>query len=225
MAHKRYQHCDRFFSDFTRETCYWAGFIAADGNVYLRRRGNYVETRLRLGVSSIDLGHLHKFRRCLASDHNVSYYAAKDFYALSIYGCPQILIDLQSKYGIVPRKSFILQAPRLLDENHIRHFVRGYLDGDGSIWSEMPTRVNKRQWRVAFAGTEELLSWIKNCIQQFVPGSGNPTVRPVRSYPNITYQLVFGGQQVFVILKWLYAGSTEYTRLDRKYQLYREVTR
>ena len=53
------------FDEYTEESCYWAGFLAADGNVDSKGR-------IRLMLKYDDILHLEKFKEYLQSTHAVS---------------------------------------------------------------------------------------------------------------------------------------------------------
>ena len=54
------------------------------------------------------------------------------------------------KLGVTPRKSLTLKFPTFLNEDLMRHFIRGYFDGDGCIWD------GKRQKRIVKDKTVKL---------------------------------------------------------------------
>jgi len=53
-ASRKYGLNENSFSKITLESCYWAGFIAADGNIYNKY--------LSIELNNIDEKHLQKFR-------------------------------------------------------------------------------------------------------------------------------------------------------------------
>lgn len=124
-----------YFSTYNPESCYWAGFIAADGNI--SKKTNAVQVAL----GEKDLEHLNKLKFSLQSDHAV----VKDnnCYRLSFYS-KQIQEDLRYNFSIVPAKSFILEFP-LLPEKYLKYFILGYFDGDGhvSLYKSIFTKNNK----------------------------------------------------------------------------------
>jgi len=210
----KHQHQD-IFADVNNKSCYWAGFIAADG--CLKPRNGV----LSIGLSSKDKQHLIKFRQALACTNPITYrlnngYGRND---LQVTAANDLIKSLGLNFNITPRKSLILQPPRLILENYVRAFVRGYMDGDGYI-SQYGGK-NRPNTYIGFAGTREVLQWIKEKIQQCVD-VGNPSVYKHKNC-NV-HQLIFGGRQAERILDWLYIDSTQSTRLDRKYVKYEEIT-
>lgn len=71
-------------------------------------------------------------------------------------------------HGCVPNKSLVLTFPKDIPENLIHHFIRGYFDGDGSVfilnhkWIKNPKTNPVVCYRetlgVGFNGTKEFLS-------------------------------------------------------------------
>lgn len=210
-----YNFNKQYFSTLNEENSYWAGFIAADGCIL------NTENAILIGLSDKDKKHLMKFKICINADNPIKtrnctsngkrYLSAY----LSLYSAKQMINDLNKHFNITPHKSLTLQPPNIVEENLIRHFIRGYMDGDGCIYFSKTAN----DWIVDFVGTKESLEWIKENIKKYVPNIGNPNVRPHTSI----CQLRFGGYQTKNILNWLYNDSTISTRLTRKYHLYKKV--
>ena len=110
-------------------------------------------------------------------------------------------------------KSLVLKFPLGLSKNLIRHFIRGYFDGDGCI------HISKKEktYHFSIAGTRRLLRpiqkiLIKNC------GLNKTKIMQKRN----TYYLAYCGRiQVPRILDYLYKDSITY--LDRKYKKYLRI--
>lgn len=201
-----------FFNSFNKNSCYWAGFIAADGNVLDFKKSKVF--RLSIELSIKDIFHIQKFKENINSNKKIYTRNRKSFYKdswsakISLHS-ENLLNDLYKNFNICPRKSLILLPPENIPEEFIMHFIRGYLDGDGYI--------EIAQQRIGFLGTKEMLEWIKNNIRKYCNiCSRNQTIK---KEGNI-YRLRFGGNQVMEILYWLYNDSDEKIRLDRKYNLY-----
>jgi transposase-like protein len=141
----------------TEEKAYWLGFIYADGYVT-----NSDRFALEISLKKSDKNHLAKFRSFLMSDAKISdktiYLRGKEYQASRIIiHSKKIVEDLISK-GCVPRKSLILTFPTadILPHTLVRHFIRGYFDGDGSI------QVIYKSANIEVLGTKTFLSEIAN---------------------------------------------------------------
>jgi hypothetical protein len=208
----RHQHNRQFFDKLTSESCYWAGFVAADGNIDTTNGG------VIIALSEKDAEHLEKFRLAISSTSPILRRDTSNGYRearLSIYGARECQEALYASFSVTPRKSLTLRPPHLEQEEYIRSFIRGYMDGDGSI-----SKTGKNDhWQVGFLGTKEVLEWIKLQLQKYVKKIGNPSVLPDRR----VFQIVFQCEQTRHILDWIYKDSSTTTRLDRKYDRYTKV--
>ena len=111
----------------TEEKAYWLGFLYADGSVGSK------ENKIELGLAEKDLKQIEKFKTFLKINNKISYRESSKSYRISFRSdkCKQDLINL----GCVPKKSLILTFPseEQVPNNLIKHFIRGYFDGDGHI--------------------------------------------------------------------------------------------
>lgn len=210
----KHKHNRQFFDQLTPESCYWGGFLAADGCI-----GKW--GAIQFGLGDKDKDHLEKFKAAISATSPVSNINRGDGYQsvqFHVYGAYECHLALETHFNITHRKSLTLKPPNLVEKDHIRHFIRGYIDGDGSInWSNDTRR--KGHWQLGIVGTNQMLEWIKLQLQKCVASIGDPSVLPDRNI----FQLVFGGEQVVRILDWLYQDSTNETRLTRKYHKYLEA--
>lgn len=118
---------------------YWLGFMYADG--WNCEDKNSIGLRLQ----ETDKNHIQKFKDSIQSDSK-TYFSkggdtmiigknchAQNQYSISISN-QKICKDL-SKLGCVQRKTYILKFPNenQVPRNLLRHFIRGFLDGDGYI--------------------------------------------------------------------------------------------
>jgi hypothetical protein len=136
-----------YFKKLNPINCYWAGFIAADGNVSNKR--------LSIGLSIKDLSHLEQFKEDIQFTGKVS--KRRESCQIQINNCKKILESLKTHFNIIPRKSLVLEPPNLKNEKLIKAFIKGYIDGDGSIG----VCNDKNSIRITIAGTKEMLEWIK----------------------------------------------------------------
>jgi hypothetical protein len=137
VANKKYDVDDSFFEKIdSEEKAYWLGFLYADG--YVRIKKNAGELKLKLNIK--DRNHIELFRKSIKSTHKIIDSTSKVIVngkehtslcsTLSIYNT-KIVSDL-FKLGCLNNKTFKIRMPNIEDE-FIRHFIRGYFDGDGCI--------------------------------------------------------------------------------------------
>jgi len=125
--------CDYHYFDNidTQDKAYFLGLFYADG--YNCQQKTYI----KLGFAEGDSPLLYKFKEAIGATHTIGIRTREnenhqDFYTMTI--CSPILCDALAKWGCVQNKTHILEHIPDIDPNLIRHFIRGYYDGDGSVW-------------------------------------------------------------------------------------------
>ena len=160
---------DDYFNQIdSEEKAYWLGFLIADGWIN-QREG---QDRLVLDISSKDKKHLESYANALnfngpIKDFEIKSGEYKGYKHSQIAITSQQLVNDLSKYGCVPNKSLMLKFPKL-PQRLISHFIRGYFDGDGSVFIS-----NEKHWRnktivpvihYRFCGTKEFLTEVDKYI-------------------------------------------------------------
>jgi hypothetical protein len=164
LAHKKYTVDTGYFSELNTENCYWAGFIAADGNIMERDKG------VKIGIQERDRWHLEKFAYACGFSGPTAVYPsysnekAQNLASLSIYSVPEWLEDLKLHFNIIPRKSLVLCPPNLTELPHILSYIAGFIDGDGTVDFK-----KSGQLRISVLGTYDLLLFIKKIFDQVAP--------------------------------------------------------
>ena len=142
---------DKFFSSIkTEQQAYWLGFISADGSVQNRP----AKRVLSLILSAKDQSHLETFREHIGSEHRIYEYEREGHPHCQLDVPSQALVSDLCKLGVVPAKSLILEPPKL-KERLIRHWIRGYFDGDGCAYISPSGQI-----RVSFLGTKPVLDFV-----------------------------------------------------------------
>lgn len=117
------------------------------------------------------------------------------------------------KHGIVEHKTLVLKPPNITDDL-IKHYIRGYFDGDGS-WSY---NSNSNQYQFKVVGTKGVLNFIQDHL-----GYGHLKIYKRRKeHVNTFYTSIGGNKQVLNIMKYLYDDSHIY--LERKYEKYKHLS-
>lgn len=185
------------------EKAYWLGFLYADGSIGSK------EDKIELGLAEQDLKQIEKFRNFIGINNKISYRESTKSYRFSFRSskCKQDLI----KQGCVPKKSLILEFPTSIQvpQELIRHFIRGYFDGDG--WF---TNTDKC-FQVGLIGTEKFIQGFLNTIENI-----NKTNKIFNVHrENGAKRYIFSAyQDVLNFLNYIYSDCNIY--LERKYNHY-----
>ena len=118
-----------YFSTQNEKMAYIIGFLAADGNI--SKQGNRIQSQLSIK----DKSHLEKIQKeiggCEVYEYESNGHKCCGWYCISA----QIKKDL-AEYGIIPNKTGKLNIPKKLKKEYWKDFIRGYFDGDGSIYKD-----------------------------------------------------------------------------------------
>ena len=194
--------CNIHFFDTidTEPKAYWLGFLYADGNVT-----DCKQPSMQVCLSAKDSDHLELFSQTLDSEYRVSYYN---------YGVPVVqlriprreIVDALVTQGCFPRKSLELKPPTLdqVPVHLVRHFIRGYIDGDGCF---------SKSGQLIVIGTQEFLEW----VSVHIPFEHKANVIKPKGKNIWRLGVRVRGQKRFdVFYPWLYADATVW--LSRKRQ-------
>lgn len=120
---KNYFNLNYFDNIDTEEKAYWLGFIVADGNVY--------HNTISIQLCVIDEKHLIKFANSVGLSYNRDFDKKKN--AVRVRLNSKYMASKLSELGVVPAKSDKIIVPNI-SKNLLRHFFRGFIDGDGSLY-------------------------------------------------------------------------------------------
>lgn len=139
---------DHFFDEIDSEIkAYLLGYIIADGCI------EDCSSRVLLGCHRNDLPILHLFKQFICPDNKITERGNK--IKLSFKSNHMISV-LKQKYHILPRKTYDINFEfpfELIEDKYQRHFVRGFIDGDGCIfYNRHPTY--KRVTRISVTGLQ-----------------------------------------------------------------------
>lgn len=200
----------------SEEKAYWLGFWFADGYLnssplFEKKKSDYT---IELSLKLEDLEHLNKFKNFIKYSKEIK----TDEYRCRFYVHNKHLWTTLASYGCTPLKSLILAFPNekcFASPNLIRHFIRGYWDGDGWITYR---DLDHNEMQCGILGTIGFL----NCIKGYL--NINNTLH--HNHDNLeesTMKLVISGRMALKTLFYLYENSTIY--LERKFNKYLEICR
>ena len=194
----------------TPEKAYVLGFMYADGYVTGKRFG--------IKLKNSDKDFLIKIRDILKSEHKVGTYVQDTPYGKVEYCSFNVnnikMVNDLIKQGVVYNKSRVLKFPHHLPTNLLSHFIRGYFDGDGSVYKVKQGNTIG----ISFVGTEDFLNGILETFKTVID-----TKTHVFPYPNKEiYDLKIGGRaNVKKIYDYLYRNAEIF--LARKKLVFEEV--
>lgn len=151
-----------FFETYTPLSCYWAGFLLADGCISVRP--NKKDKFLTLNVSEKDKNHLEYFRTHLNSKNlkiitrHVKLNNKNFNYCSIILYNNKICNDLELNFNVIKNKSLRTIFPSNMPDEYKYDFIRGIIDGDGSI-SIYKDR-GKNICRLSCVGNEYIMKYI-----------------------------------------------------------------
>lgn len=208
------------FAKYTKESCYWAGLLAADGCI-ATRKDCHDGQGCKIMLGSIDkelvlgLGRYLKYYKnpsCKPCDEHLKH----PFWSISVES-REICINLEENFNIIPRKTLTYIPPSDIPDNLIKYFILGYFDGDGSL-SYSITNTGRKHFTLNFVGTLETIKYIQKYFNK--ENIKISKRHPNHNVNNYSFSLQ-GNAQIFKIMSDLYSDN-EILKfcLKRKYEKY-----
>lgn len=208
-THQRKYNLDENYFDVidTPEKAYILGLLYADGSF------SPTNNTVNLSLSTYDVDILEKINNLIKSNKPIKNYNHKKILYSRISICGKQITKTLNNYGITHRKTYDITYPKWLPKELNKHFIRGYFDGDGSIYH------NKSYTEIYFSliGTNSLMFDIQRIIFNELNICGH-----IKQHKNkINSILEIGGnKQTIMLYDWLYDNSS--IHLDRKFNLYKK---
>jgi hypothetical protein len=185
---------DEFFS-------YFLGLMAADG--YLVKNGVAIDISEVKGDHHI-LFDLHKNIKSPPP-----YQATHGMWRLYITN--RELESILMKTGIRTPLKKDMGVPNIkFYKDSLRHFVRGYFDGDGSLmYQKVSKNYSTMRYKLMFRGPTDFLLW----VQSISP------ISMTLGYKNSKHRglLIYKKEEISLFVKWMYSDATIF--LKRKYDI------
>ena len=127
---RKYTCDDNYFKNQNNEMAYILGLIASDGSI--SKKENLVAIQLQEEDKYI----LEKIREITKTQRPLEEYIRRET-GHKIYSFRNWSSEWKkdlAHYGIFPQKTFTLQPPLFLNKKYNIDYIRGYFDGDGSIY-------------------------------------------------------------------------------------------
>ena len=185
-----------FFKTIDNEfKAYILGFIYADGYI------ESTERTLTFNINEKDIDILYKIKECMNCNNEIRKSSTKK--CVRLYLSSIDLVDDLKKLGVTRNKTQKISFPKI-NKELLRHFLRGYFDGDGHI--------GKRQCALIIGSKEmfdDFINFIKTDFNKelYFQKIGN-------------YYRVQFNRCDYKIIQWMYINSNIF--LDRKYKSFQD---
>lgn len=202
MAHRKGNVKIKWGGDFA----YVIGVIATDGNLSPDLR--------HIHITSKDEEMILNCKKCLGIDNIIGRKARggskdKKYYVLQ-FG-DKIFFEFLLEIGITPKKSKTINELKIPRE-YFKDFLRGCIDGDGSITISKHSESRHPQYKVRLcSASKEFLVWILKSCTDILKVKGGSICIPKKSS---IYTLTFAKEDSIKICKSIYNNKN--TSLSRK---------
>lgn len=208
---------NNIFNEYTEESCYWAGFINADGHIdmYLpsyRKSPNY---KLAFTLSQKDYNHLNKLVKTLGYDKITEVKTnawGKEYNTIKFSTNKKtICTDLINKYDILPQdKSCNEKFPTKIPNKYINDYIRGYFDGDGCVY------LNGKNLGVAIVSSKNFCNDLKHFLSLELKTDIGHIYKEKEC--NLYRYAIFKKEHIELFYNYIYKTKKVY--LERKYNIF-----
>ena len=189
----------------SEESAYWLGFIYADGSITYSPESDGIRYVLEIGLAIRDKEHLEKFKKFMGSDREITNRIKTNSCRFSI-SSKELCINLYN-LGIRKGKTYILNIDEVLisiPKEYIKDFIRGYTDGDGSIFKD---------------GTVSYTSYFRETMEILLLKLPFKIEYKIYIRDNRCPRICITRKQYYLkVLDFIYKDATIF--LDRKYEKY-----
>lgn len=209
---------DNFFDSInTEEKAYFFGLLYADGCNLLERN------RIIIGLIEQDKHILEKLLKSVKCNRPLSFLNLNDknknhnnVYKARLHN--KHMCEVLNDYGLTPRKSLTKKFPEVIknsSEDIIRHFIRGYFDGNGGIY----IRSDGYHAEIYFYSTLDMCESINKLLIKYLNING----MHIKQHGSISKLFTAKHDYIINICNWLYKDSDNELCIYRKKKLYEKI--
>ena len=193
---------ENFFNEINSESAYVLGWMFSDGNVQSHK------ATFRIHLNKKDIKIMETIRELLKSEHPF-YFGKINDVELKIHSsklCKKLI-----EFGCVPRKSWCLEFPTNMPDEHLSHFMRGFFDGDGSIMFNKPNVI-----KISILGTTKFLEILKNKLLE-IPQVKSSNIKRTSTI----WKIEMYGDNARRFCEWIYKDCGQ-LYLERKFERFQK---
>lgn len=153
----------------TPNKAYWLGFLTADGSIIWNKN----TVAISFSLSSEDKYILDLFLKDVESNLSVRTYKRTDGFMKKGHNYREeskialhskIMAHDLEKLNVIPNKSLLLSEIPKINENLLKHYIRGFFDGNGSITHNLSKDKKTQRPEVIFYSTESFCNSLKSVL-------------------------------------------------------------
>lgn len=190
----------------SEEKAYLLGLFIADGCIFINKYKNNSKL-FTIELQESDSYMIKKIKDLIKAPRKIVIDKRKNESSISVTN--NEFVEHLERHGMVnykPNRFF----PTLKEEMY-KHFIRGYFNGDGSIYRRILTNRNP-SWHIVFCGHDNIIYNIRNYLSNKLNIAFN---KP--SYEKGIFSVKWSSKKdVIALINYLYTDSTTY--LFRKYE-------
>lgn len=218
---RKYTLNENYFNKVdTEDKAYFLGLLYADGCTLSNRK------IVKITLIEPDIEILEKFNSCIHSNRPLAVYQPKNKnsyknYTLNI-SSSKIYNDV-IKLGCHPQKTFTLKfpTPEQVPSHLTHHFVRGYFDGDGSIYKDNRNHCLEELFRLCIVSTLDFCIELTRIVNEKLLIDTRLEIRHKERNHCIRQLRIYGNIRIKKFLDWIYKDATIF--LKRKHDKYLEL--
>jgi len=210
LKFKKHTVNEKFFDVFNENSSYILGLIFSDGNISWNTKKGYYS--ITITAAEKDKDHLEKIRNILSSTKPLLYAPKTKSYRLIVNSkkmCRRLM-----QLGVIPKKSLSVKFPEKIPKENLKHFLRGVIDGDGSI-SYLDRKRSPYFSIKIYSGSESFLSQLAMAVKKITSLKADVQKRANKNLYTVSYTCSKGEK----LAKYLYSDANIF--LERKYLPYK----
>lgn len=213
ISNKKYYLNEDYFDNLTENGAYILGFLAADG--WIKKEGNLVD----LTLSSVDKEILEKIKEEIQLERPLrTFIDSQGREKTSLTFSSQKIREIFKNYNLIPRKTFLLKNLPNLSKKLLIHYIRGYFDGDGSIFYNSNKRALWTIYSVNRSFLEDIILFLKK----------NYNIDPVNIYEdkrkqNIIYFFNYAKKESLKKIYEAIYNDKNLLKLERKFIIFSNI--
>lgn len=205
---------NEFLTIDTQEKAYLLGLLYADGCISKAKTTRYDSYNVTLAITNgkliKDIRNVFTFFNYCNRDNNNGYGSGNNLILHVLSKQDRLLSIHLLSHGLIPQKSRknkdIFKMPKLQNDL-IRHFVRGYFDGDGSVYI-FKHRPNLRRFEICGNG-KIVMNQLYEIIKNICPSA---TIRLKKNNSNKIFDMytieVMKSEDIITLREYMYKDST-----------------